>query len=144
MQFGAINLAGGIIVVLMLLPNIAYAIRCPGQENRCKSCLLNLLEQIGRYASMALMVLPVGVWEFGFPSIGDLLLYLFGNCVLLLSYWVFWMLYFRRKTGFRAMVLAVLPACIFLLCGITLQHWLLVLSGAVFAAGHICVTKENI
>ena len=42
------------------------------------------------------------------------------------------------------MALAVLPACMFLLSGVLLRHWLLAGFAVVFAVGHIFVTKKNI
>lgn len=143
MEFGPINAAGGIIVVLMIVPNILYALRNPGAKNKCASKAMNLLEQAGRYGSMALMVLPLGVWKFGFPSLGDLLLWLFGNSALLLLYWVCWIPYLRRPGRKLALALAVIPTCIFILSGQTLRHWLLVISGIMFGIGHIFVTLEN-
>lgn len=143
MEFNPINLAGGVIVALVLVPNIVYALRSPGEENRCKNAVMNLLEQIGRYGSMALMVLPLGVWEFGFPGVAAMLAYFLGNGTLLLAYWLFWAAYFGRRTPRRALVLAILPTCIFLLSGLTLRHWLLVLVGAAFGVAHIYVTREN-
>ena len=143
MEFNLINVAGGILVVLMLIPNIAYAVRHPGGETHCTGRAANLLEQIGRYASMALMVLPLGIGKFGFPSVADFLLYLFGNGALLLAYWACWWRYFRKVTRARALTLAVLPVGIFLLSGLTLRHWLLVQAGAVFGGAHIYVTGKN-
>lgn len=143
MEFGWINAAGGMIVVLMLVPNILYALRRPGGENRCENRLMNLLEQIGRYASMALMVFPLGVWKFGFPSLDAMLAYLFGNGALLVCYWVFWVLYFRKAGRNRAVMLAAVPTCMFLLSGLMLRHWLLVLSAVMFGVGHVYVTLEN-
>lgn len=143
MEFGWINAAGGLIVALMLVPNVVYALRCPGQENRCKNRIMNLLEQMGRYASMALMVLPVGVWEFGFPNVGAMLVYLIGNFVLLLGYWVSWGGYFRRPGRGLSRALVMLPTCIFILSGITLRHWLLAAAGAVFGIAHGYVTAAN-
>lgn len=143
MEFGWINAAGGMIVVLMLVPNILYALRRPGGENRCDNRLMNALEQAGRYGSMALMVLPVGVWKFGFLSVAAMLVYVFGNGVLLVCYWVYWALYFRKADRDRALTLAVVPTCIFLLSGLMLRHWLLVLSAIVFGVGHIYVTRKN-
>ena len=35
MSFGFISLSGAVIVVLMLIPNIIYAIRCRGETNAC-------------------------------------------------------------------------------------------------------------
>lgn len=143
MTFGILNIAGGVIMVLILIPNILYAIRNPQQQNKCENRIMNLLEQIGRYASMALMVLPLGVWKFAFPGLAELLLFLFGNAALLIAYWAFWWLYFRSVTPRRALMLAVLPSCIFLLTGLTLRHWLLVISAIVFGAGHVYVTRAN-
>lgn len=143
MEFGPINLAGGILVVLMLVPNILYALKHPGAGNQCTSKVMGLLEQVGRYGSMVLMILPLGVGKFGFPSLADLLLWLFGNGTLLLLYWGCWIRYLCRPGRKLAIALAVIPACIFVLSGLTLQHWLLVGAGAVFAIGHIYVTLQN-
>lgn len=143
MEFNPINGAGAALVALMLVPNIVYAVKFPGGENRCTNRVMNLLEQIGRYASMALMILPLGVWEFGFASVAEMLVYLLGNAALLAGYWGTWLLYFRKGTAKRALTLAVLPTCIFLLSGLMLRHWLLVAAGAVFGVAHIYVTREN-
>lgn len=144
MEFGWINGAGGLIVILILVPNIVYALRCPGGENKCRSPWMNLLEQVGRYASMALMILPLGVWKFAFPNVTAMLMYFFGNGVLLITYWVFWALYFCKVTRIRAMMLAVVPTGIFLLSGLTLHHWLLVAAAVLFGVGHIYVTAQNV
>ena len=143
MEFGWIDGAGAVIVALMLVPNVIYGLRNSGQKNKCKNRWMNLLEQIGRYGSMALMILPLGVWKFGFPSVAEFLMYLFGNSALLIVYWVFWGFYFRNATPKLALVLAVLPTCIFLLSGLTLRHWLLVLAAVIFGVGHIYVTRDN-
>lgn len=143
MEFGPINLAGGIIVALMLVPNVLYALRTPRTENKCTNKAMNLLEQAGRYGSMALMVFPLGVWKFGFSSVAAMLAYLFGNGALLLSYWACWIFHFRRPEKKLALILAVLPTGIFLLSGLTLRHWLLVLAAVMFGTGHVFVTLEN-
>ncbi|MBR5743634.1 MAG: hypothetical protein IKX85_07480 [Clostridia bacterium] len=143
MKFGWINLAGAIIVVVMLIPNIVYALRNKGEKNLCANKTMNLLEQIGRYACVILMWLPLLVWEFGFASLSEMLIYLFGNGALLIAYLVVFALYMRKKTAGRAMILAVLPACIFLVSGLLLRHWLLVGFALLFGAAHIYVTKKN-
>jgi len=66
------------------------------QENKCDNKFMNVLEQIGRYASMFLMVFNIGIAEFGFSSVGVFLLYGFGNAFLILVYWIVWMLYFHK------------------------------------------------
>ena len=49
----------------------------------------------------------------------------------------------KRRTIPLALVLAILPACIFLSSGILLRHWLLVGFAVLFAVGHIYVTYHN-
>ena len=64
-----INIFGLVIVVLMLIPNILYAIKFKGQEVKCKCCRsMYILEQVGRYGSMFLMAFNIGIAEFGFAS----------------------------------------------------------------------------
>ena len=144
MKFGWINVFGAGIVVLMLIPNIVYAVKHKDEKNLCTNKLMNALEQIGRYACIVLMWLPLLVWEFGFASVAEMLFYLLGNAALLIAYWIVFARYFKEKTAPRALALAVLPACIFLLSGLLLRHWLLVGFAALFAVGHIYVTQKNI
>ena len=143
MEFGWINVFGAIIVILMLIPNIVYAIKNRSEKNLCMNRFMNVIEQIGRYSCIVLMWLPLFVWKFGFASVFEMLLYLICNGMLLAAYWIVFAFYMKHKTERRALILAILPACIFLLSGILLRHWLLVGFAVLFAVGHIFVTYKN-
>ena len=78
-----INIFGLVFVILLLIPNIIYAFKFRSQKNKCNNKFMNVLEQIGRYASMFLMVFNIGIAEFGFSSAGAFLLYGFGNAFLM-------------------------------------------------------------
>jgi len=143
MQFNPINLLGFIIVAIMLIPNIIYGIKFKDVENKCTNRAMNIIEQVGRYGSMALMVLPLFVWKFGFSSVFMMLVYVFGNGILLLMYLIIWVFYFKKQTMKKAMALAIIPTCIFLLSGLTLYHWILVAAAVIFGIGHIYVTYQN-
>ena len=143
MEFGWINAAGACIVFLMLIPNIVYAVRNRDEKNRCTNRFMNVLEQIGRYACIVLMWLPLFVWRFGFRDVSEMILYFAGNGTLLAVYWFIFALYLKKKNRTRALALAVVPSCIFLLSGILLRHWLLAGFALLFAAGHIYVTVKN-
>ena len=143
MKFGWINVFGAVIVALLLVPNIIYAIRNKDEKNLCTNRLMNVIEQIGRYACIILMWLPLLVWKFGFSSVSGMVLYLFGNGILIAAYWFVFARYMKEKTAGRALTLAILPACVFLLSGLLLRHWLLVGFSLLFAAGHIYVTWKN-
>ena len=144
MKFGWINVFGAIIVVFMLIPNIVYAIKNKGEKNLCTNRFMNAIEQIGRYACIILMWLPLLVRKFGFKSVFEMILYLAGNGILLAAYWIVYAIYMKHKTPGLALTLAIIPSCIFLLSGILLRHWLLVGFAVLFAAGHIYVTKKNV
>ena len=144
MSFGWINVFGAIIVVLMLVPNVVYALKNRGEENRCTNRWMNLLEQIGRYGCIAFMWFPLLVGKFSFRSEPEMTLYLGGNGALLAVYWFVYARYLRERTRRRALTLAVVPACIFLMSGLLLRHWLLVVFALFFAVGHIYVTTQNV
>lgn len=156
-----INVFGLIFILLLLLPNIIYAIKHKS-ENFCENRFINILEQIGRYGSMLFMVVCLKNGGFGFSSVEAFLFYCFGNLLLLISYWVVWGIYFHmsktdstiadlaerkcevKKAGILKMFLAVLPSGLFLLDGITLEYIPLLVSAILFAFGHIYVTYQNV
>ena len=138
-----LNVFGLIFVILLLIPNIIYAIKVKDKKNLCTNKFMNILEQIGRYACKFLMVFNIGIAEFGFGSVVAFLIYGIGNVLLLLSYWVIWILYFHKQSFGKQITLAILPTCLFLLNGITMRHYLLILFGLVFGVGHVYVTYKN-
>lgn len=138
-----LNLFGLMILVFLMIPNIIYAVKFHGSDNRSRNRTMNLLEQIGRYASMFLMVFNIGIAEFGFSSVALFLVYLAGNILLLLIYWIIWFLFFIEQKTWKSMALAIIPAVIFLISGITLRHYLLIFSAVLFGVGHICITWQN-
>lgn len=144
LEFGWINLAGAVIIIIILIPNIIYAVRNKDEKNLCTNKTMNILEQIGRYACIVLMWLPLLVQKFGFAGKFEFLLYIFGNGIFLLAYLFVFSLYLKEKNARRALLLAVLPACIFLLSGLLLRHWLLVGFSVLFAVAHVYVTQKNL
>lgn len=141
MEFGWLNLFGAGIVILILIPNIIYAVK-RGQavsEDEVPK-YLSICEQIGRYGCIVLMWLPLFVWKFDFNSESALLFYLISCGVLLLGYFLFWVLYARKKTLTSAMALAVIPAVLFLLSGVLLRHWALAAFAVLFGFSHCMIT----
>ena len=140
---GWLNLFGLILVVLLLIPNIVYALKHRDAQNKCRNVIMNILEQLGRYSCMFLMVFNIGIAEFGFGSVTAFLVYLFGSILLMISYWILWILYFNKATYGKQIALAVIPSLLFLLCGTTMLHILLVIFGLIFGIAHIYVTWKN-
>lgn len=163
---GWISLWGLMIVVLLLIPNVIYALRNRGEKNLCDNRFMNVAEQLGRYGSMLFMVLNFGK---GFFSVWVYWVYLAGNLLLLGAYWALWGAFFfkmkpvvdisgqdgptavfiagkpavRNAAGIKVL-LAVVPSLLFLLNGITLMYFPLILFAVLFAIGHIYVTCVNL
>ena len=143
MEFGWINLFGGIFVILMLIPNIVYAVKNKDEKNLCSNKFMNIIEQIGRYTCIVLMWFPLLVWKFGFSTSTEMVIYMLLNILLLFAYWILFAIYMKKKKMGLALSLAIIPSCIFLFSGILLRHWLLVGFACLFATGHIFVTYIN-
>lgn len=163
-----INLFGLLIIALLMVPNIVYAIKHKGERNLCESRCMNALEQIGRYSSMLFLVVCLRDGGYGFSSVALFLVYVLGNLLLLIAYWIVWGIYFygertevtgwvegstsfftagrhrNKNAGVLKMALAVIPSCLFLLSGITLGYFPLIVSAILFAIGHIYVTYKNV
>ncbi len=143
MKFGWINLIGGIIVVLMLIPNIIFAIKNKGTHQNKANKLIVIAEQIGRYGCMALMVVPLFVWSFGFSPLEFMFVYLVANAILLISYYMCWIAYSKKKQMDTALALAIISTLIFLISGFLLKHWALVICAVIFGVAHIYITYVN-
>lgn len=143
MEFSWINGWGAMIVIIMLIPNIIFMIRNPHLENKCENRFLNMLEQVGRYTSMILMIFPVLIWKFEFHSSFEMIFYMVVTSVLLFLYLLVWCFYFKSYSKNKEILLALLPSLIFIICGILLRHWLLFIAGVMFCIGHVYVTIQN-
>jgi len=142
-EFGWISGWGAMIVIIMLVPNIIFTIKNPHLENKCKNVIMNSIEQVGRYTSMVLMIVPVLVWKFGFKSVLEMILYVAVTSVLLLLYLLVWLFYLKSQSKNKAILLALLPTMIFIISGVLLRHWLLMIAGILFGIGHVYVTLQN-
>lgn len=143
MKFGWINFVGAAIVLLMMVPNIIYAKKNKDEKNHCINHFMNIIEQIGRYGCIVLMWMPLLIWKFGFKSVFEMVLYVIGNLILLFAYYIVFAIYMRKKRAGLAMALAIIPSFIFIISGVLLRHWLLVVFAVLFFIGHIYVTWQN-
>lgn len=138
-----INFFGLIIVLLMLIPNMIYYKKNSSFSNKCKSKVMNTLEQLGRYGSMLWMVAPFGEKELGFHSKVEFTAWLIVMPILVLMYLILWGIYFKKTSFILSMSLAIIPSIIFISQGYFLRHGALLLFGVLFAVGHNYVTYIN-
>lgn len=160
------SLFGLIFLVLFLIPNLIHFIRRPGERPASPNKIMKTLDRMGGITSLILTVLWFSSRKWGFYSLDAALFYGLGSIILILINWILWTVYFFmtrplrnltrdgatavfvagkgkvRSTVVRPLavmrtVLAVLPVLLFLLHGITLRYVPLIVSGILFAVGHI-------
>lgn len=129
--------------MLILIPNIVYCYKNKSVKNKYTNRLMNILEQVGRYSSMFLMIFNVGIVEFAFKSANGFSIWLISISVLILFYWIFWFFYLKAPKIYFAMLLAIIPSAIFMFSGFILRHWLLVIFAVIFSIAHIYITYQN-
>lgn len=100
---------------------------------------------MGRYGSMAFIIFPAFTkgWKFGFMSVTEIFVWVFGAVLLLAVYRLLWM---KKAAGGVSILYgpAIIPVILFLLNGILLRHPALVVTALIFGAFHTAIVKENI
>ena len=145
MRFNWINWINMAAVVWLVLINVIVARKGLSDSYNNKHSIVNILEQIGRYGCMVLMILPVFTsgWKFGFDSVVEMLIWISLTILLLAIYSFLWV---KKANGnvFVFYGLALVPTVLFLLNGIILRHPALVVASLVFGVFHFLIVKENI
>lgn len=141
---GWLNTFGLVYMVIIMIPNIIYAIRFKdGLANKWENRRVYLLEQVGRFGCFAFMIINIpGTW-FGWWSDEALAVYLIADTALVLLYCIIWIICFRRPGMFRALALSIIPSLVFLLSGILSRSVLLTASALIFAPSHILISCKN-
>lgn len=139
-----INIFGTAFIVIIMVPNIIYALKCKeGFENRWNNKVVELIEQIGRFGCFGFMVVNIpGTW-FGWWSDEAFAMYLIVNSILIVLYCLIWFICFRKNTIFKAVALSVIPSVIFLFSGIMSRSVLLIVASLLFSPAHILISYKN-
>lgn len=149
MSFGWINWINMAAVVWLVFVNIIVARKGLSGSFRSKHLVVNILEQIGRYGCMVLMICPIFArgWDFGFYSVDEMLIWICLTILLPVIYSLLWLILWIKKASGGVWILyglAVIPAFLFLMNGILLRHLALVLASLVFGVSHFIIVRENV
>ena len=131
-------------MIVMMIPNIIYGISNKNKPINPTNKTLEILEQIGRYGCMALMVINIPHTYLGFLFNEGHTIYLWLNIILLTSYIVIWLICWNKHEAFRAYALSIIPTAIFLLSGILLMYFPLIGFAILFGISHITISIKNI
>lgn len=141
---GWFNYYGLIFIAIIMIPNIIFAILNKGGfENKYKNRVVEIFEQIGRYACLAFMVFNIPYTYFDFWFDYALAVYLSVNGVLCLLYLIFWIVCWKKNGKLKALSLSIIPTAIFLFSGIMLVNIPLIVSAIIFGVNHILLSYKN-
>ena len=138
------NIFGLIFIVIILIPNIIFAIKCKdGFDIRWKNKYVEVMEQVGRFGCFGFMIINIpGTW-FGWWSDEAFALYLIVDGILVTIYCATWIIYFKKSSVFRALALSIIPSILFLFSGIMSRSVLLIIATVLFAPSHILISYRN-
>ena len=139
-----LNIFGMIFMVIIMIPNIIYAIKCKdGFENKWNNKFVGIVEQIGRFGCFGFMIFNIpGTW-FGWWSDEAFAIYLIVDVLLVILYCLVWLTCFRSDNVFKALALSIIPSIIFVFSGIMSRSVLLMISSVLFAPSHILISYKN-
>ena len=137
------NIYGLIIMAIIMIPNVIFAIKEKNFESKYHNKAVEVIEQIGRFGSMGLMIFNISLLEFGYWFNNGKIVYMVLTGVLAVLYCFVWFLYSRKSTMEKAMSLAIIPTIIFLSSGIIQGKVLLIITAILFGIGHIIITYNN-
>lgn len=138
-----LNIYGLVIMIIIMIPNIVFAMREKNFESKYNNKLIEVIEQIGRFGSMFLMIFNISFLNYGYWFSNAKKVYMILVGVLALAYCLTWVLYFKKATISKAMALAITPTLIFLFSGLISLNILLIITSVLFGIGHLTITYYN-
>lgn len=136
------NYIGLIFVVLLLIPNIIFAIKNKtGQKTTSK--VMEVFEQIGRYGSMIFMIFNIPYTYFGFYLDCGQLLYIITDSLLLTAYYLSWIIFWKKDCLTKSLLLSIIPSTLFVISGILLANIPLIIFSVIFTGFHISISVKR-
>ena len=136
------NYYGLIIMTIIMIPNIIYSIKNKNITKK-NNKIIELFEQIGRYGCFILMIFNIPYTYINFYFNNALLFYLIINGILLFLYLIIWIICQNKYNLFKAYSLSIIPTLIFLISGILLGYFLLIVFSIVFGICHIYISISS-
>ena len=142
-KFGWINIFGAIIALLLLIPHIVFEIKFRDRKRRPMPKAMRFFESLLWAICCFLMIVNVGIYEFGFDEKMLFVVYFVGNVLLLLAYYITWFLFFLKPAFGKRVSTAVIALLVFCLSGVTLTNIPLIVFASLFGNCHIFMAAQD-
>ncbi len=140
--FDVVNIYGFLFAVILLIPDIWYAKTQVIDKNIFDNRAMLYIERIGKYCSLFLMGINIGVLEKGFTAPIMRSFWLVSVSIMTVLCVILWIFCFKKLTKPLAYTLTVITSLIFMLSGLLQVKTLLLTFGVVYLIGQLYVTKK--
>lgn len=138
------NWYGLVFAIFLLLPDIAYIRNNKIDRTIFDNKAMLYIERIGKYCSIFLMGINIGVLEGGFTKPIMETFWMISTCVLTVIAAILWLLCFYRFSKLCAYFLTAVTAVIFMMSGLLQVKTLLLTAGVVYLIGQLYVTNKYV
>ena len=140
--FDVVNVYGLIFAVILAVPHIVYARTHNYDLKAINNRAMLYIERTGKYCSLFLMGINLGVLEQGFTAPIMEVYWLISTSVLTVIYVVLWIVFFTKETKGFAYLLTITAALIVIQSGLLQVKTLLLTAGIVYLIGELYVTSQ--
>lgn len=140
--FDVVNVYGLLFAVILAVPHIVYARTHNYDLKSINNRAMLYIERTGKYCSLFLMGINVGVLEKGFTAPIMEVYWLISTSVLTVIYVVVWIVFFKKETKGFAYLLTITAALIVIQSGLLQVKTLLLTAGIVYLIGELYVTSQ--
>lgn len=140
--FDVVNISGLVFAIALLVPHIAYAKTHTYDKSVISNRAMHYIDNIGRYCSLFLMAINIGVLEEGFTSNLMRDFWFVFTVIMLAVYSLLWILFFKKERKLIAYLLAVVSAVIVMMSGLLQVKTLLLTAGIVYLIGELYVLRK--
>ena len=140
--FDVVNVYGLLFAVILAVPHIVYARTHNYDLNVINNRAMLYIERTGKYCSLFLMGINIGVLEQGFTAPIMEVYWLISTSVLTVIYVVVWIVFFKKETKGFAYLLTITAALIVIQSGLLQVKTLLLTAGIVYLIGELYITSQ--
>lgn len=140
--FDVVNVYGLLFAVILAVPHIVYARTNNYDLKAINNRAMLYIERTGKYCSLFLMGINIGVLEQGFTAPIMEIYWLISTSVLIVIYVVLWILFFKKETKALAYLLTLTAALIVIQSGLLQVKTLLLTAGILYLIGELYVTSQ--
>ncbi len=130
-------------MVVIMIPNIIYAIKHKNQVAVYDNKAAIVFEQIGRYGSFIFMIFNIPYTYIGFWFSFGKIFYITLNAILLLGYCLSWIVLWNKNGIVKALLLSIIPSLVFILSSILIASIPLFVFAVIFSITHILISIKN-